>query len=551
MRSSVIKVLRLRKDLTDAKKALAEIMKDADDIEKRRAALVKREAEVAQSIEEAENEDDKALVDAAIAECEQEGAALAKFDEEKGALERKISEIEAELADEERAQDTAPEPKKETPEDETNNVREDNYIMNDGMNKRYGLAEMVKRDDVKAFLSETRDAIRNKRNITGVGLTIPEVMLGVLRENIQNYSKLYRHIYIRSVDGDARQIIQGTISEAIWTDCCGNLNQLNLEFNDLEVGCWKVGGYYSICNAELEDSDINLANEIMSAIGQAIGLAVDKAILYGLGTRMPLGIVTRLAQQNKPADYPDTARPWADLHSTNIITIPGTYTGKDLFMQIVLAAGNAKSRYSRGTKVWCVNETTYTKLTAQAMAYDGAGTIVANINGTMPVLGGILEVLDFIPDNVIVGGYLDLYTLAERAGFRFATSEHVMFLADRTVMKGTARYDGAPAIPEAFVAIGIDGTTPSADMTFGDDEANAVNGIMINTSTASIAVDGTIQLMAKTYPGEGTITWSSATPAKATVNENGIVTGVAAGSAVITASCNGMTASCTVTVTSS
>jgi HK97 family phage major capsid protein len=91
----------------------------------------------------------------------------------------------------------------------------------------------------------------------------------------------------------------------------------------------------------------------------------------------------------------------------------------------------------------------------------------------MPVVGGVIEVLDFIPDNVILGGYMDLYLLAERAGARFAESEHVRFIQDQTVFKGTARYDGKPVIAEGFVAIGIKGTTPSATgVTFAPDPAN-------------------------------------------------------------------------------
>jgi HK97 family phage major capsid protein len=90
----------------------------------------------------------------------------------------------------------------------------------------------------------------------------------------------------------------------------------------------------------------------------------------------------------------------------------------------------------------------------------------------MPVVGGIIEVLNFIPDNVIIAGYFDLYTLAERAGTKFATSEHVRFLQDQTVMKGTARYDGKPVIAEGFVAIGLNGVTPNATMTFAADTAN-------------------------------------------------------------------------------
>ena len=90
----------------------------------------------------------------------------------------------------------------------------------------------------------------------------------------------------------------------------------------------------------------------------------------------------------------------------------------------------------------------------------------------MPVIGGAIEVLSFIPDNVIVSGYFDLYILAERAGQKFASSEHVRFLQDRTVFKGTARYDGAPVIAEGFVAIGIKNTDPATTATFASDTAN-------------------------------------------------------------------------------
>ena len=269
----------------------------------------------------------------------------------------------------------------------------------------------------------------------------------------------------------------GTIPEAIWTDCCANLNELSLGFNDLEMDCYKVGGFFAICNANIEDSDLNLAAEVLSALAQAIGIALDKAILYGRnasGTmKMPQGIVSRLVQTEAPSGYPATARPWADLHTSNVISITAANsTGVKLFQSIVTASGAMKGKYSRGEKIWIMNEATYTKLTAEALTINAAGAMVSGVNGVMPVVGGIIEVLSFIPDNVIIAGYFDLYTLAERAGSRFASSEHVRFLQDQTVFKGTARYDGAPAIAEAFVAIGINGTTPNATMTFPTDTAN-------------------------------------------------------------------------------
>ena len=112
------------------------------------------------------------------------------------------------------------------------------------------------------------------------------------------------------------------------------------------------------------------------------------------------------------------------------------------------------------------------ELMANTVAVTAAGTLVSGVVDRMPVVGGIIEVLNFIPDNVIIGGYFDLYTLAERAGAKFATSEHVRFLQDQTVMKGTARYDGQPVIAEGFVAIGLNGVTPNATMTFAADAAN-------------------------------------------------------------------------------
>lgn len=168
----------------------------------------------------------------------------------------------------------------------------------------------------------------------------------------------------------------------------------------------------------------------------------------------------------------------------------------------------------------------------------------------MPVIGGIIEVLDFMPDYVIAGGYLDLYLLGERRDVNIAQSEHAKFIEDRTVFRGTARYDGLPVIAEGFIAIGVNGTTPSASgITFQPDTANAVQGVILNKTTASVGTGQTVQLYANTIPSGGAVTWTSGTEAKATVDQTGKVTGVATGTSVITATSGTASASCTVTVT--
>lgn len=79
------------------------------------------------------------------------------------------------------------------------------------------------------------------------------------------------------------------------------------------------------------------------------------------------------------------------------------------------------------------------------------------------------------------------------------------------------------------------------------------DSVSLGQTTATVVVGGTVQLTATVLPSyttDKTVTWASGTEAKATVSSAGLVTGVAAGTSVITVTTsNGKTATCTVTVT--
>ena len=141
--------------------------------------------------------------------------------------------------------------------------------------------------------------------------------------------------------------------------------------------------------------------------------------------------------------------------------------------ELIKASAKAKSRYSRGVKTWVMNDTTYSALQVEAMSVNAAGAIVTGQAMTMPVAGGDIVLVsdDVMQDNTIIAGYFDLYLLAERAGAEFARSDDYRFVEDQVVFKGTARYDGAPAIAEAFVVIGL-GAAPQTTATFIEDTAN-------------------------------------------------------------------------------
>lgn len=466
-----------------AKKKLDETKKSLDEIRQKKAELELREADIEKAIEEANTDEEKAVVEEEIAKFETEKADL---DNQEKALDDEVTKLENDLAEMETEQD-APAPVTETPVEE----RKDNNI---NMNTReiYNKMDVQERanfladDGLQSWLGEIRSAIKEKRAITNVGLTIPTVVLPLLRANIEEWSKLYKHVLVRYVSGEARQNILAQYGEAIWTECCANLNELTLGFNDYSVDCFKIGGYYALCQANVADSDYDLAAEVVTALGQAIGKGLDKAILFGRNTatnsKMPLGAITSILQTSQPADYPATARTWVDLHETNVVSI-GTAlapaTGTDLFKALINDSAVVANDYSRGQMVWVMNDKTYKHIIAESLAVNAAGALVAGVNATMPVVGGAIEVLNFMPDNVIAFGYFDMYLLAERAGRQFASSEHVRFLQDQIVYKGTARYDGAPIIRESFGLALLDGATftLATDIVFPQDTANPDSSI--------------------------------------------------------------------------
>ena len=453
-----LKTLLLRKRIDNKKKEL-EALKAKD--------FSAREAELTKAIDEVETEEQRTEIEGMVAD----------FDAEKAQNEKAIADLEGlenDLAAEEEAQDTDP-PAEKQPEERKDEKTMKNREAIPTMTIRDRLVDIVTRDEVKDYLAEVRTAIKEKRAITGVGLLIPEIMLELIRMETAHDSRLLPFVNRRAVSGVARQNISGAIPEAIWTEMCANLNEIAMGFNQIEVDGYKVGAYMAICNASLEDSDIALASEIVTTLGASIGKALDKAILFGTGTKMPTGIVTRLKQESQPASWGTNAPAWVDLHSTNIQTLNiGSTRGAEFFESLITALAVAKPIFNSDGLFWVMNRKTHLKIIAKALAFNAQAALVANTT-LMPIIGGtVVEFEDNeIQDNTIYGGFGGNYLLAERAGVEFASSDIPLFLQDQTVFKATARYDGMPLDGKAFVVVNFNNTSPTTSATFPDDWANA------------------------------------------------------------------------------
>lgn len=466
-----LKALMLRKKITDAKAKLDTLRATGEELDR-------REKELEVSINEIGSEEERTAVEEAMTAYENERAA---HTENVSTLEKEIAAMEKELRTVETVVNAAPPAK---------NGRRDATPMN--IEKRFSEMSfeqrtvLCEREDMKEFLQRVRSLMGQTRAVTGGDLLIPDVMLPLIRHEVAQQSKLLKYVHRVSVSGEARINVAGAIPEAVWTEMCANINELTISFNQIEADGWKVAGYIAVCNATLEDSDINLAGEIVSAIGGAIAKAEDKAILFGTGTKMPLGVATRLAQTSQPENWGANAPAWTDLHTSNVLTlnIDGT-SGTAFFSALIQALAAAKPWYNSEGLFWVMNRKTHLHIKAKALEYNAAAALVSNID-TFPIIGG--DIVEFedeeISDNEIIGGYGGNYLWIDRAGMKISASDQVFFLQDQTVYKGTARADGKPVAGEAFVIVNFNNQSPTTAKTFPVDYANAEMNDLAVTAAA-------------------------------------------------------------------
>lgn len=454
-----LKVLLLRNKLSAVNATLAQLREQA-------AALETRESELAADIEAAQTDDERAACETAIGE----------FEADRDKVTADIEAAEANAAEARSAAHTNP---THHTERGAHNTMPTNTAGGDARSRFYGMTYAQRdaffaREDVTAFLTRTREMLGQQRAVPGAALGIPEVMLDIVRDNINRYSKLIGYTRLRQVRGKARQNIVGTVPEAVWTETVGTLNELTITINQVETDGYKVGGYVFVSNCYLEDDDnIGLATEILDQLGQAIGYALDKAILFGTGTKMPVGIATRLAAATSSAWWGTNQGTFTNLSTSNIKKLNiAAKNGAEFYAELIGALGVADTKYSAGKPVWVCNHKTHIDLQAKALAFNSAAALTAGVTSELPVIGGQIVELDFVPDNQIMGGYMDLYLLAEREGTTLEQSTEVKFIEDQTAFKATARYDGKPVRGEAFVIVRYDNTAAATSLTFASGAAN-------------------------------------------------------------------------------
>lgn len=463
------RIAALRSERTALETAAAELANRRNAWEARESAAVAAFTE----INENSTDEERAAFDTEAAEVEAERQALeadeAANSTRSGEIDHEIEELENEL---ETLNARAKKPAQTT---RTNYNKTNEGGMKTMNEFETRVHQICNNDEVRTFITNFRDM--KTRGVKNVEYTIPTLMLPLIREATERSSKLLKHVNHERLAGEGTQNILGDIPEAVWTETIGKLNEIEFGVNQIRTGGSKLGAYVAVPNPYLEDSDEDLTSIIINYLAQSNGYGLDKAIIYGTGVNMPVGIMTRLAASAQPAWWQNRMPAFKALNTTHIGHLSAaSVEGVKLYKEVMKVLGLAKAKYSaaKGNKFWAMSEDTYFTLQTELLGINAAGSIISSANTTMPVIGGAVEFLDFIPSGTIIGGHGSQYRLVERAGIKAGSSEHAQYIEDNTVFKATSRWDGIPVAGEGFAAFSLTTSNPDATIAFAKDKPNKI-----------------------------------------------------------------------------
>lgn len=508
---AALRVLVLNSEITALRAQLTPLEQTRDGFAAREEQLRQALSEITETSTDEERSAVSVAVDAFENDRSANAAEIARIQGEIDTRSAEIARLEAE-----QTPPPASNPAVSNSDTRNNDHHERSFVpMNNTTERRwFGLTyaerdALIAKDTTRDFLQRFRALREQQNSATGAELGIPTEFMQILRDLTYQNSKLWPYVHSESIRGHSRQNIVGTGAEAVWTEMLANINEISLDFTQLEMDGYMLAGYMAISNAVLQDdADLQLLTSILNAMGEANARALDKAIVYGTGKKMPVGFVTRLAAETTPTWWNNDQGEFTDLHTSHILKLDiDSTSGAAFFGTLVEALGIADPKYSDGRVFWVMNRKTHIRLMAKALAFNAAAAITAGINNTFPIVGGDIVELEFMADNDIAGGFGSLMRMAEREGLSIASSDIPLFLRNMTVYRSIGRYDGKPARGEAFVMVNFHNTAPTTSISFAPDYANSQIGTLIVTTAAGTTNGKSVVTVAGN--GSGTLKYQS------------------------------------------
>jgi len=425
-----LRQLLISKKIEQRKNALAELLIQEEELQKR-----------SETLEAAATE---AQTDEELAAVEEE---VGKLEAQKGELEQKKSKLQGEIAELEAELEQL---NAKPPADE---VRSANQQRGESqVAKEYHIAQVRKMLETGEYfqLPEVREfyeKFKNLRAVSGGELTIPQVIINRILDIVGDYTTLYPRVDKIRVSGTARILIDTDTTPAQWIEMAGSIPTGDVgTITNVDFDGFKVGKVTFVDNYLLQDSIINLDDYVVRKIARAIAKALDLAILKGQGAsqKQPAGIIPSIPASNQKTVVADNKLLVNLLKNVALID-----TGDDSVGEIV-AVMKRKTYYDR--------------LLEYTINVNAQGNVVGKLpNLTQPDLCGLPVVFNqFMDEDKVLFAVLDQYTMVIREDISIDRSEHVKFVEDQMAFRGKGRFDGKPVRPAAFALVTIEDPVPEA-----------------------------------------------------------------------------------------
>lgn len=408
----MLKQLRYAKELELKRSKLNELLTREQEYEKEAENLTN-------AINEAETEEDIALVDESVAKLEQEKAEL---EQEKAEIEKEIAEVEAKLSEiNKQAEEVTGEEEIKTNE-----------------KKERGNAKMANKYFETRSVVDFYDQLKGlqSRAVGGEGVTVPQQIIDKVMVLVNDFSSVKPLVETIKVKGTARVLIDVDESGATWMEMNAGFTPENTgSIAPVDFDGFKLGKLTNIDNSILQDSIVNLDDYVTKKIAKAIAKALDAAILKGQGetAKQPTGIIPSLDDTHKVSVAADTL-------ASVVAPIGLVDTGEQSVGEIV-AVMNRKTYYNR--------------ILGLNVGTNSQGQVVGAVpNLQTPSLLGLQVVFSaHMTENEVLFGDFKQYTLVEREDITIEKSTHANFAADQLAIRGKGRFDGKPTNADAFVLV--------------------------------------------------------------------------------------------------
>jgi HK97 family phage major capsid protein len=423
-----LRQLLISKKVEQRKNALAELLIQEEELQKRSEAL-----EAAAT--EAQTDEELAAVEEEVGKLE---AQKGELEQKKSKLQGEIAELEAEL-EQLNAKQPADEVRSANQQRGESQVAKEYHISQ--VRRMLETGEYFQLPEVREFYEK----FKNLRAVSGGELTIPQVIINRILDIVGDFTTLYPRVDKIRVSGTARILIDTDTSPAQWIEMAGSIPTGDVgTITNVDFDGFKVGKVTFVDNYLLQDSIINLDDYVVRKIARAIAKALDLAILKGQGAsqKQPAGIIPAIPSDNQKTVTADEKLLVNLLKNVALID-----TGDDSVGEIV-AVMKRKTYYDR--------------LLEYTINVNAQGNVVGKLpNLTQPDLCGLPVVFNqFMDEDKVLFAVLDQYTMVIREDISIDRSEHVKFVEDQMAFRGKGRFDGKPVRPAAFALVTIEDPVP-------------------------------------------------------------------------------------------